>query len=87
MCVHDGDFSYTVPPLDGDKRLFYESAVKTFKLKKNAEAQTKLHDFSNPIRSLHTVRHGSNKLGYDMCVDCTMMSPIDLYATTLVTIK
>ncbi len=30
VCVCDGNFSYIVPPLDGDKRLFYESAVKTF---------------------------------------------------------
>ncbi len=33
MCVSDGDFSYIVPPLDGDKRLFYESALNTFILK------------------------------------------------------
>ncbi len=28
MCV-DGDFSYIVPPVDGDKIPFYESVVKT----------------------------------------------------------
>ncbi len=35
MCVRDGDFSYIVPPLDGEKRLFFmrESAVKTFIVK------------------------------------------------------
>ncbi len=31
MCVCDVGFSYSVPPLDGDKRLFYKTAVKTFK--------------------------------------------------------
>ncbi len=33
MCIRDGDFSYIVPPLDDDKRLFLISesrAVKTF---------------------------------------------------------
>ncbi len=33
MCVRYGDFSFIVPPLDGDNRLFYESTGKTFKLK------------------------------------------------------
>lgn len=32
VCVYNGDLS-----LDGDKRLFYKSAVKTFKLKKYAK--------------------------------------------------
>ncbi len=35
VCVRDGDFNYNVMPLDRDKRLFYESAVKTFKFKNN----------------------------------------------------
>ncbi len=30
-CVRDGDFSYIVPPVDGDNRLFL--AVRTFILK------------------------------------------------------
>ncbi len=47
------------------------------------KARNTLHDFSNPTRSLH-VRHGSNKLGYDMRVDFTM-TPIDSYDTTQVT--
>ncbi len=34
MCV-DGEFSYIVPPVDGDNRPFYESVVKT--LNKNTE--------------------------------------------------
>ncbi len=38
VCVHDGDFSYIVLSLDDNKRVFYESAVKTFKLK-NTKAQ------------------------------------------------
>ncbi len=28
MCVRDGDFSYIVPPLDGDKRLFLRVSSK-----------------------------------------------------------
>ncbi len=33
-------------------------------------------------RSYHKVRHGSNKLGYNVCVDPTIMTPIDSYAMT-----
>ncbi len=33
LCVHNDGFSNIGPPLDGNKRLFYESAVKTFNLK------------------------------------------------------
>ncbi len=52
------------------------------------KARDTLHNFSNRIRSLHvTLRHGSNELGYDMCVDCTMSIPIDSYTTTHVTIE
>ncbi len=40
--VRDGDFSYIVLPLDGDKRLFLESAVKTFTLKSYKRYKRKL---------------------------------------------
>ncbi len=43
MCVHDGDFNDIVPQLDGDKRLFFELAVKTFILK---EAETEVIFYS-----------------------------------------
>ncbi len=37
VCVRDGDISYIIPTLDGDKPLFRsESAVKTFILKETA---------------------------------------------------
>ncbi len=34
------------------------------------------------ITACHSVWHGSNKLGYDMRVDCTLMKPTDSYDTT-----
>ncbi len=37
--------------------------------------------------SSFVVFNGSNKLGYDMCVDCMMMTPINSYATTRITIE
>ncbi len=51
------------------------------------KAQNTLHDFSNHITVCHTVRHGSNKLGYDVCADCTMMTAIDSYDSTHVSIE
>jgi len=37
VCARDGDFScFSVPPLDGDKRQFHQSAVKTYFEKKSA---------------------------------------------------
>ncbi len=35
VCVYvrDANFNYIVPALDGDKRMFYKSTVKTFKPK------------------------------------------------------
>ncbi len=53
----------------------------------NFQIQNTLHDFSNHITVCHTVRHGSNKLGYDVCADCTMMTAIDTYDSTHVSIE
>ncbi len=34
MCVRDGDFSFIVPPLDDDKRLFLRVSSKDFYFEK-----------------------------------------------------
>ncbi len=33
LCVHDGDFSYIIPPLDDDKMPFLRISSKNIKLK------------------------------------------------------
>ncbi len=47
---------------------------------------TQEHVALGQIRFCHTVRHGSNKLGYDVCVDCTTRTHIDANATMHITI-
>ncbi len=47
-----------------------------------------LHDFSNPIRSLHVTLCDMDLINLAMtCVDCTMMTYIDSSTTTHVTIE
>ncbi len=52
------------------------------------KAQNTLHDFSNPIRSLHVTLYDMDLINLaTTCVDCTMRIPIDLYAMMHVIIK
>ncbi len=57
VCVHDSDFSYIVPPLDGDQRLFfYESAVNTFILK-----ESEIKDYRNK-KTVHSYTYEWERL-------------------------